>query len=136
MHNAFITGLKQVSPAIRNDLRIGEIIALQLGMLKNFDSVKSSGGLRPEQLIYIAEVANEVISTCYHDLEELLLIITSGKLEMKDDERLSRLNGIYDRMLDKFAFTQDFCGEAKMLVRQRELEQETVKKLRRYYEIQ
>jgi len=135
LHNVFITGLKQVSPAIRNDLRIAEIIALQLGMLKSFGVLKSTGGLSADQLLYVAEVANEVISECYHDLEELLLVITLGKLEMKDDERLSRLKGIYERMLDKSAFTQDFCGEAESLIRQRALELETVEKLRRYYEI-
>ncbi|WP_448635215.1 hypothetical protein [Pedobacter panaciterrae] len=135
LHNVFITGLKQVSPAIRNDLRIAEIIALQLGMLKSFGVLKSTGGLSADQLLYVAEVANEVISECYHDLEELLLVITSGKLEMKDDERLSRLKGIYERMLDKSAFTQNFCGEAELLIRQRKLELETVEKLRRYYEI-
>jgi len=136
LHNVFITGLKQVSPAIRNDLRIAEIIALQLGMLKSFGVLKSTGGLSADQLLYVAEVANGVISACYHDLEELLLVITSGKLEMSDDERLSRLNGIYERMLEKSAFTQNFCGEAKLLIRQRALELETVEKLRRYYEIE
>nr|WP_068891221.1 hypothetical protein [Pedobacter panaciterrae] len=136
LHNVFITGLKQVSPAIRNDLRIAEIIALQLGMLKSFGVLKSTGGLSADQLLYVAEVANEVISECYHDLEELLLIITSSKLEMKDDERLSRLTEIYERMLDKYAFTQNFCGEAELLTRQRKLELETVEKLRRYYEIE
>ncbi|WP_448103463.1 hypothetical protein [Pedobacter panaciterrae] len=135
LHNVFITGLKQVSPAIRNDVRIAEIIALQFGMLRSFSGLKSSGGLSADQLLYVAEVANEVISACYHDLEELLLIITSGKLEMKDDERLSRLNGIYERMQEKSAFTQNFCGEVDVLIHQRELELETVEKLRRYYEI-
>jgi len=136
LHNAFVSGLKQVNPVIRNDVRVAEIIALQVAILKSFGSVKAQGLLSADQLIYIAEVSDGVISDCYHDLEELLLIITSGKLEMKDDERLTRLNGIYERMLDKSAFTQGFCGEANLLIRQKQMEGLTLEKLRRFYEIE
>ncbi|MES2458207.1 MAG: hypothetical protein V4594_21800 [Bacteroidota bacterium] len=136
LHSAFITGLKQVSPAIRNDARIAEIIALQVSILKAFGSVRKDEVFSADQLAYIAEVSAGISSECYHDLEELLLVITSGKLEMSDDERLSRLNGIYERMLDKSAFTQSFCGDAAILIRQKEMEQDAVNKLRRYYEIE
>jgi len=136
LHNAFISGLKQSSPAIRNDVRVVEIIALQLAILRSFGSVKGNGLLSADQLLYVAEVGDGVIRECYHDLEELLLVVTSGKLEMKDEERLSRLNGIYERMLDKSAFTQHFCGEASLLIRQKQMEGPTLERLRRYYEME
>ena len=136
LHNTFISDLKQVSPAIRGDARVAEIIALQVAIMKSFGSVKGNGLLSADQLIYVAEVADGVISDCYHDLEELLLVITSGKLEMKDDERLVRLNGIYERMLDKSAFTQNFCGQAGLLIRQKQMEGLTLERLRRFYEIE
>ncbi len=136
LHQAFITGLKQVSPAVRADVRIAEIIALQIAIGKSFKGVKGSGQLSEDQLVYIAEVANGVISDCYHDLEELLMVVSSGKLDMNDEQRLSRIAGIYERMLDKSAFAQDFCGQAGLLIRQKQLEQSTVEKLRRYYEIE
>lgn len=136
LHNAFISGLKQVSPAIRNDARVAEIIVLQVAILKSFGQIQSNRLLSVDQLIYVAEVADGVISDCYHDLEELLLVITSGKLEMKDDERLSRLNGIYERMLDKSSFTQGFCGQASLLIRQKQMEGLALERLRRFYEIE
>ncbi len=135
LHNVFITGLKQVSPAIRDDARIIEIIALQVSIIKAFRAVKNSNSFSSDQLLYVYEVADGVISECYTDLEELLLVITSGKLEMTDDERLGRLNGIYERILDKSAFTQKFCGDAALLIRQKEIEQNTIQNLRRFYEI-
>ncbi|RZJ76760.1 MAG: hypothetical protein EOO45_01100 [Flavobacterium sp.] len=136
LHNVFITGLKQVNPVIRNDVRVAEILVLQLGILKSFGSIKADQWLTADQLVYVAEVADGVIGECYHDLEELLLVITSGKLEMKDDERLDRLEEIYERMLDKSAFTQSFCSEAGLLIRQKQLDQVTLEKLRRYYGIE
>ncbi|SMD01432.1 hypothetical protein [Pedobacter nyackensis] len=126
LHNSFISSLKQVSPAIRNDVRIAEIIALQISIVKAFGGIKNTPLLSADQLGYITLVYEEVIRDCFTDLEELLLVITSGKLEMKDDERLVRLNSIYENMLDKSTFTQSFCTEAVQLIRQRELERNEI----------
>jgi hypothetical protein len=136
LHDAFITGLKKVSPAIKNDVRIAEIISLQLAMIKSFNSLKYTDLLSADHLSYIASVGDQVITECYSDLEELLLVITSGKVEMKDDERLVRLNAIYERMQDKSTFTRDFCGNVNLLVMQKRSEQNTVRELRRFYEIE
>lgn len=122
LHNAFISSLKQVSPAIRKDARIAEIIALQVSIMKAFASIKGNTFLSAENLGYVALVADGLIAACYDDLEELLLVITAGKLEMKDDERLSRLDKVYESMLDKSAFTQDFIGNTMQLIRQRQSE--------------
>jgi hypothetical protein len=71
---------------------------------------------------------------CGKDLEELLLVITSGKIEMTDDQRIERLDKVYQAMKDKSAFTQSFTSEVYLLIRQKENEQESVNQLRRYYE--
>lgn len=136
LHHAFVSGLKQVSPAVRDDIRVAEIVALQAAILKSFSGVKGSSFLSPDQLVYVAEVADGVISDCLADMEELLLVISSGKLEMKDDERLNRLEGIYGRMLEKSGFTQSFCSEARLVIRQKQMEGLTLERLRRYYEIE
>ncbi|WP_051691704.1 hypothetical protein [Pedobacter borealis] len=135
LHNAFVSGLKKVNPAIRADVRIAEIMALQVDILAGFNKLKGIEGLRPDQLVYISSVAGLVIAECYQELEELLLVITSGKLEMEDEERLARLDGIYQRMLDKSAFSRHFSTEMGLLLRQQHLEQESLIKLRRYYGI-
>ncbi|MGY3054018.1 hypothetical protein ACVWYG_002221 [Pedobacter sp. UYEF25] len=135
LHNAFITELKKVSPTIRNDVRVAEIIETQASIVRAFNAIKNHKSFSKDQLIYVSEVSDGIITECYTDLEELLLVITSGKLEMKDDERLKRLNDIYERMLDKSSFTQSFCGDATLMIRQKEMEQHTIDNLRRYYEI-
>lgn len=135
LHYAFISSLKQVSPTIRKDARIAEIISLQISIMKGFGSIRGSDFLSAENLAYIALVADGIVSECYTDLEELLLVITSGKLEMKDDERLARLNGVYQRMLDKSAFTQDFVGNASLLIRQRQAEEKDLDGIIRMYHL-
>ena len=135
LHNAFISGLKKVSPTVRNDVRVAEIIEAQISIIKAFGTIKNHKSFSTDQLSYISRLADGVISECYTDLEELLLVVTSGKLEMKDGERLKRLNTIYERMLDKSSFTQSFCGDILLMIRQNEMEQSAIDNLRRFYEI-
>lgn len=134
LHGAFISSLKKVSPAIRNDVRVAEIIALQIQILGSFSEVKAGEYLSAADLAYIGLVQGSVTLDCFNDLEELLLVVTSGKLEMSDDERLKRLAAVYENMLDKSAFVRDFCGNVFGLLRQRKAgEQEIGKVLRMYH---
>lgn len=133
LHNAFISSLKQVSPVIRNDVRVAEIIALQIGILESFSEVKGSEYLSAEDLAYIRLVQGTVTLDCFNDLEELLLVVTSGRLEMKDDERLGQIARVYEDMLDKSAFVRDFCGNVFSLERQRISGEQEISGLLRMY---
>lgn len=135
LHDAFISGLKKVSPAVREDVRVAEIISIQIGIVKAFGCIGSNGLFSADQLAYIADVSAGVIAECYTDLEELLLVITSGKVEMTDDQRLSRIGSIYERMSDKSAFVQNFCNDVTLVIHQKKMEQNAVENLRRYYGI-
>ncbi|WP_146198740.1 hypothetical protein [Pararcticibacter amylolyticus] len=132
LHELFITELKKVSPAIRNDVRIAEIISMQLDILKTFNGLAS--GFSGEHLEYVLDVKAGVINECLNDLEQLYLVITSGKAEMTDDERIKRLNQIFDAMQDKSAFTQDFYNKADLFLRLQEAEKRSTSQLRRYHE--
>jgi hypothetical protein len=135
LHNAFISSLKQVSPAIRSNAKIAEIIALQIAIGKAFGAVKNNDMLSPSARLYIGQVKDNVMEESAKDLEELLLIITSGKLEMGDQERLQRLDKVYISMKDKSAFTQDFCNNVKLLIRQKATELESINQLKKSYEV-
>lgn len=132
LHNAFIASLSSVSPAIRSNAKIAEIIVLQLAISKSFNAINSNTHLSANDQEYISRVRMHVREECLKDLEELLLIVTSGKVEMKDDERLERLDKIYRNIKDKSAFTQSFTGNVRTLICQRresEREANTTKKL-------
>lgn len=135
LHNAFISGLKKVSPIVLSDIRVAEIIAYQLEIARSFNSLRKNGAFGFEQLGYVSLVADGIISACYNDLEELLQVITSARLEMEDGKRIARIAAIHERMMDRTAFTQDFCNNATLLMRQKKIEQRSIENLRRYYEI-
>lgn len=133
LHNAFITGLKKASPVVRNSVRVAEIIEMQISIRKAFGNVRSNVQLSLSNQLYVQEVRDNLWEECIKDLEELLLVITSGKLEMDDAQRLKRLDKIYLSMREKSSFTQHFTNEVEQLIRQKQLEKSDTEKLRRNY---
>lgn len=134
LHSAFYSSLKAVSPVVRNNTRVAEIIEMQLSVSGTLKNIKKDDDLTPENIEYITDVSSSVLKESASDLDELLLVITAGKTEMKDDERLKRLDNIYHSMKNKSAFVQNFSGEVLLLTSQRRSEHESLKKLGGLYE--
>lgn len=135
LHQTFISSLKAINPAIRDNSKVADIIAMQLAISKSFNHIKSNAFLSADNREYIRMVRKKVFEECAKDLQELLMVITSGKLEMKDDERIKRLNRVYASMKDKSAFIQRFINEASLLIAQNANEQRTIEQLKKSYEI-
>jgi len=49
----------------------------------------------------------------------LILLITDGSLQMKDDERIKRIDALHAEMKDRYVFEQHFTNEANELAIQR-----------------
>jgi len=135
LHSAFINSLKAVNPVIRNNIKVAEIIECQIRISKAFGTVQYNDVLSLNNRLYVQNVHENVMDECENELEELLLVITSGRLEMSDKERLRRLDSIYESMTNKYSFTIDFMGQVMMLIRQTEKEQEFIYQLKKYYDI-
>lgn len=136
LHNAFITGLKAVSPVIKNNVKVAEIIKIQIMIGKVFSGIRSDPNLSPASQLYIREVRDNLWEECLKNLEELLMIITSAKVEMSDDQRMERLDKIYRSMQDKSAFARSFADEVALFIRQKELEKKSIEQLSNSYGIQ
>ncbi len=135
LHSTFINGLEMVSPVVRNSVQVAEIINFQLKISKRLNYLKTNDWLSVDNQFYIRKVKDHVMEECATDLEELLLVITSGKVEMSDDERIKRLDRIHNAMLDKAEFTQSFCSQVDLLIRQKEDSQRSIDQLKKYHGI-
>lgn len=133
LHQSFISSLKTASPAIRNDARIVEIVAFQLGIRNAFKEISESENLSALHRSYIQSVRGKVMKECAGDLEEVLLTITSG-IEMTEGERIQRLKKIHESMGDKSAFTQSFCNQVNLLISEKDNERQSLNKTRKLYE--
>lgn len=136
LHQVFLDGLLQVSPAVRKYYKIPEIIQLQTSLVRNYKDAyrqfSARGNFTPEQLSYIAGVYKGLASHSLSDLDDLLNVMTAGKLRMTDDERLSTIDRIHGEMEAKHRFLQNFNKDTGLISLQREkqkFEQQTVEGL-------
>jgi hypothetical protein len=127
LHEVFLDGLLQVSPAVKKYKRVGDIITCQQTILreyrKGFQAFKNSGGFAPEEITYLGKVYNGLFTQSLQNLDELLLVITARQLRMNDDERLQEIDRIHKDIEDKLTFLRSFNNSTGVLTRQRLKEQ-------------
>jgi len=129
LHQSFITSLKLINPEIKLSPKIPEIISLVRQIAKGFNL--KSDYLSESENSYIKDVSLRIEEESNQDLAELILVITAGKIEMKDDERMLRLDKVYESMKDKSSFVESFINDLKALIHARMTEYESIKVFKR-----
>jgi hypothetical protein len=123
LHQAFLDGLMQVSPAVRKYKRIAEIISFQTQLVKEYKSAfkrfDASNLFNENEIKYLGNVYGNLFKKSLQNLEELAMVITAGKLRMSDDERINAIDRIFDDMGDKLVFLRTFNKENNVLAIQR-----------------
>ena len=126
LHSLFFSSLQKLNPSVAKYSRIAEIISDQLAIVSNFKNLikrlNSSGRMTTSEITYISSVYDNISRECTKSLNDLISVTTDGKLEMTDDERVRRIDGIWAGMKDKYAFTQDFTTRVDKLSSERDTE--------------
>lgn len=132
LHEAFFSSLKLVSPAVRGDPRVVEVaeMALRVGRMVRLLE-RAELGMEAEG--YVLQVCAGLGSHMASDLEELLMVVTSGRLEMGDNERLLRLANVHRSMSEKLEFSVGFLEEVQLMEKARERERLELDRFRRMY---
>lgn len=134
LHQTFMTSLKAVNPLIKKHEKVAEIIELQMVIHRLFNQFNPKN-LSLSNLGYVKTVKENLLSACHKDLEELLLTITSGKLEMRDEERVKRIEKVHQAMEEKYVFTRSFLSQIQLLIAQKNQETQSINRLKQVYEI-
>ncbi len=123
LHSIFFSSLGIVNPNVRHYAKVAAIIAMQIGIAKKISTaikqVKNSGQLTLEETRYLQSVFNRLLDDCLNSLNELSDVINNGRTQMKDDERIKRIDAIYTGMQDKQVFVQSFSRSATGLTIER-----------------
>lgn len=123
LHQTFLDGLMQVSPAVKKYKRIGEIISMQGQLVKEYKSAfrrfEASNLFNENEMTYMKNVYTNLFNKSLQNLEELSMIVTAGKLRMSDDERLNAIDKIFNDAGDKLIFLRTFNKENNVLAIQR-----------------
>lgn len=119
LHADYLSSLQKVSPEIKKYGRIAEIMVLQLKIIENYKRtcahLKQGDLFHGNEMAYIKRVFDRLLDDCRNTLDELIAVTMDGRLEMKDDERMQRIDGLYYAMADNYSFCQRFNNETKVL---------------------
>jgi hypothetical protein len=133
----YFNSLKQVSPVVKNSPKVKGILDYQHSIASNFrkfwEDCRSDENLSTGEVSYIEDVYLNMLEECVASMDELRLISTSGDAEMKDDERLLRLDKVHDDLQEKYAFTQAFIGSTQLLSLERAKEKNRIKSVMKLY---
>ncbi len=131
LHQDYFASLSMVNPKIKSYKRIADIITYQVRITKTANitirNLKESQQFDDNELRYCNAVFDNLLAECWKDMDELYLIITSNELQMKDDERINRIDKIYLSFQNKYSFCQSFSEECSVLAIQRLTEQKEIK---------
>lgn len=123
LHRDFFNRLKNVNPAIRKYAKVADIIAYQVKIIKQtkitIQQIRETKQFAEAELDHCKQVFDNLLNECMKTVEELILVTTSGKLEMKDDERLKRIDRLYADVQDKYSFACSFSEDMGLLAVQR-----------------
>lgn len=139
LHEVFLDGLMLVSPEIKKYRRVADIITYQKSILDEYQAAfrrfKSSSNFNPSEISYLGNVYKQLLEQSINNLDELATVITSSKLRMSDDERLSAIDQIFTDMEQKLIFLRYFNKEANILNHQRERAKSDLKMTQGYFGI-
>lgn len=119
LHGDYFTSLVKINPKVQQYYKTAEIIALQFQIMKacrkTYTDLKSSDLFHGSELEYIERSFERLLENCSRTLDELLVMTSDSKVELRDDERIARIDALHEMMLADYNFCIAFSKEARLL---------------------
>jgi len=135
LHQSYYTSLSRVNPVVKNSIDRGAVQSQQQSIISQLNSIANVNGLTVSEQRYINIVAQNVISQCNTDLDELQKVLAPGQLQMSDDERIKRINRLAASIQNKYLFTCHFTEQVRLLVLSRAQDNDQIQTERGLYGI-
>lgn len=130
LHDVFLEGLMVVSPEVKKYRKVADIIVYQKRIVSEYKSAfnrfKVTSNFNLLEIDYLGRVYKQLFDQSIDNLDQLVMIITSSKLRMNDQERLQAIDKIFEDTEDKLMFLRSFNGQALILSLQREKQKEDI----------
>ena len=123
LHTTYYNRMKTVDPVVKNNAMVKDITTWQQDILTRMQGINSISGLTTDEKNYLANVKAAVLKDCDQQLNTLQNVITDGKLEMSDAERITLLTKIHTAMMDNYRFASGFAAEAQLYAAQKQQRQ-------------
>jgi hypothetical protein len=121
-HATYFESLSLVNPSIKQSGKIPLIAQMQQQIMREFNKLdydcRENGYLTEDELEYVRDVYSNMLTKCEDSISELNTIITDHSAQLKDDERIERIDLIYEDMSDKRDFARSFSNSTRMIMAQ------------------
>ncbi|MBT2561296.1 hypothetical protein J7E50_10685 [Pedobacter sp. ISL-68] len=139
LHRIYFNSLKDINPSVRNYKRTGDIITIQNDIRRETENsrkvVSKTEVLSNEEKNYLNGVYAKLERDCLLTLDELEAVITSGKREMKDDERIERIDKLFAQSQNQYRFIKDFSSGISVLINEKTAEAKEIELQKKLYQI-
>lgn len=139
LHNIFLKSLLDVSPAVKNYVRIKDIIDAQISIVREYKNAlkqfKESGEFSVDEMDYIMKVYANLFQHSLDNLQSMIMVITVGKLRMSDDERIQSIDEVWKEVSQQLTFLRHFNNQARILCLQRAKEKNDLSIINQLYHV-
>lgn len=137
LHGAYFTSLLKINPRVRNYYKAAEIIAMQIKIMKLYKKtcadLKTADLFHGSEMDYIERSFKRLLENCSDTLNQLIVLTTDSKLELKDDQRIQRIDELHKTMLEDYNFCISFSGDLKLLAISKAADQKEAKNSNAHY---
>ena len=139
LHNVFLKSLLEVSPAVKNYIRVKDILDAQLSIVREYKNAlkqfRGSGEFSVDEINYLEKVYANLLNHSLDNLQTMMMVITAGKLRMSDDERINSIDGVWKEVSQQLTFLRHFNNQARILCLQRAKEKNDLSTINQLYDV-
>ena len=126
LHSNFYASLESINPAIGNMGEIAEIVALQLATAERVNMAltryRQNGSMGTDEVTAVSQVLQGVVNAGISDVSTLIQIITAGKFQMTDDQRIGYIRELDASARARYALAAGVTDHADVVSLQRKAE--------------
>ena len=127
----YLESLGNVNSTVSGSAKVASIIAYQKRIMIEFRRLKNLTGeseyFTSDEKKYVESVYSNMLRESEMSLDELDRVLSNSDFEMKDDERVKRVDALYLDMKDKYTFTKSFSNSTQVLIAQRSKDEHEVR---------
>jgi hypothetical protein len=135
LHKTYYDRLNAVSPAVKNNPEVNEILTWQQDILNRLGKIDQISGFTTAERNYLINVRSALFLDCDDQINILQSVINDRKLKMSDAERITLISKLHAAMLSNYRFASGFMLQVNLYAAQREQEKQQTMITRQYYGI-
>lgn len=137
LHNAFLSALLAVNPAVKNYKRVQDIIGYQASIVSeyttSFNRFKQDKHFTASEITYLGNVYSNLFNQSLNGINNLTSVLTPNIMRMSDDERLHAIDGIYEASKNQLMFLRSFNNSTTLLAIDRATEDNDAESAKKLY---